>query len=196
MNTPVQNDQPQLETPAVKPPIKRRPRSPNVSTTLRQERAAPPVHVSHQHETWDDVDIHAEESKPWTRPSSLEAPEARPGFVQRWIRVGIMGEDDPTNTSRKLREGWKPRPVSSIPVSFHAPTISHGKWSGCIGVEGMLLCEMPKTMRDKRNAHYNEKTQMVTGAIEDELQKQSRPGMPITQERSTKVVKNARIADD
>ena len=69
-----------------------------MNTTLSQERSAPPVHEARQYETWDDVDIHAEEAKPWVRPTSLDAPPPRPGFVQRWIRVGMNGKDDPTNT--------------------------------------------------------------------------------------------------
>lgn len=153
--------------------------------TLNQERAAPPVHETRQYETWDDVDVHAAEDKPWVRPSSLEAPPARPGFVQRWIRIGSMGQDDPTNTARKFREGWKPRPASSIPANWHSPTVMHGKWAGCIGVEGMLLCEMPQKMVDKRNAHYKAKTDLTTESIESELQKHSRPDMQITQDRKS-----------
>jgi hypothetical protein len=163
--------------------------------TLRQERAAPPVHETRQYETWDDVDVHAEESKPWVRPTSLEAPPARPGFVQRWIRVGTMGQDDPTNVARKFREGWKPRPSSSVPPTFHSPTIAHGKWAGCIGVEGMLLCEMPEKMVANRNKHYLAKTDNTTKAIASELQKHSRPDMPITQERSSSA-HTVRIKDD
>lgn len=164
--------------------------------SLQADREAAPLHPGRAYDTWDDADIHAESTKPWIRPSSLEAPDCRPGFAQRWIRVATHGQDDPTNTARKFREGWRPRPSSSLPKGYHAPTISQGKWAGCIGVEGSILCEMPVQIRDKRNAHYSAKTQMVTNAIESELQKQARPGMPITQERSSKVVRNVKIAED
>ena len=167
-----------------------------VVDTIQQERTAPPVHPGREYETWDDVDIHTAENKPWIRPSSLEAPPPRPGFAQRWIRIGSQGKDDPTNTSRKFREGWKPRPAATVPASYHSPTIAHGKWAGCVGVEGMILCEMPVKLRDKRNAHYEAKTQGITSAIETELQNQSHPNMPIQQQRSSKVVKNIKIATD
>lgn len=157
----------------------------NMDRTLQQERAAPPVHQSRDYDTWDDVDIHAEEDKPWVRPTSLEAPPARPGLTQRWIRVGTMGQDDPTNTARKFREGWKPRPASSIPPGWHVPSIQHGRWAGCIGVEGMLLCEMPDKMVKKRNDHYRAKTDQTTNSIADELQKHSRADMQISQERKS-----------
>lgn len=185
------------DVPAVEEPkVKKTRVSAKMKASLLQVRTAPPVHESRAYETWDDADIHAEAAKPWIRPSSLEAPECRPGFAQRWIRVGLRGKDDPTNTSRKFREGWRPRPASSVPASYHAPTISQGKWAGCIGVEGSILCEMPLKIRDKRNAHYAAKTQLVTDAIASELQKQSRPGMPITQDRSSKLVRNVKIAED
>jgi hypothetical protein len=44
--------------------------------------------------------------KPWTPPSSLDAPPAPAGFVHRWIRVESMGFQDTANVSKKMREGW------------------------------------------------------------------------------------------
>ena len=189
MNTPETNAHPPEGT--LHLPRKVKP----MDKTLNQARSVPPVHETRAYETWDDVNIHDAEAKPWVRPTSLEAPPPRPGFAQRWVRVGLEGRDDPTNTSRKFREGWKPRPATSVPPSYHSPTISHGKWAGCIGVEGMLLCEMPESLRDKRNKHYADKTRHVTNSIEQELQQHSNRLTPITQERksSTHMI---RVKDD
>ena len=183
-----------LEANVALPPQQHK-KGPKMEKTLSQERTAPPVHETRQYETWDDVDIHAEAEKPWVRPTSLEAPPPRPGFVQRWVRVGSMGQDDPTNTARKFREGWKPRPASSVPASHHSPTIQHGKWSGCVGVEGMLLCEMPEKMVAKRNKFYRDKTDKTNQAIYDELQQHSSSMASITQDRKT-TTRMVRIADD
>ena len=46
-------------------------------------------------------------NKPWTPPSSLDAPPAPKGFVHRWIRTEFMGQEDTGNVSKKLREGWE-----------------------------------------------------------------------------------------
>ena len=46
--------------------------------------------------------------KPWAPPSMLEAPPAPEGFVHRWVRTAIRGEDDKTNLHARLREGWEP----------------------------------------------------------------------------------------
>ena len=42
------------------------------------------------------------------RPVCFEAPPAPEGFVHRWVRTAIRGEDDKTNLHARLREGWEP----------------------------------------------------------------------------------------
>ncbi len=164
--------------------------------TLRDERANPPTHSMRAFETYDADDAHGVEAKPWVRPTSLEAPVARPGFRQRWIRVGTMGQDDPTNTARRFREGWRPRLAETVPPSFHAPTIAHGKYAGCVGVEGMILCEMPEKLAKQRDAHYADKARMQDEGVEQQLANESHPMMPITQERSSKLVREVKVQDD
>lgn len=186
---------PLLDSPEPPPKPERKART--MTQTIAQERQRPPTHETRAFDTYgDSADVHIAEGTPWVRPTSLEAPPARPGFSQRWIRVGTLGQDDPTNAARKFREGWKPRLAETVPSTYHSPSISHGKWAGCVGVEGMLLCEMPTKLRDKRNKHYQAKTDLVSDTIQEELQNQSHRDMPITQERKTRVMRNARIKDD
>jgi len=169
----------------------------STNKTLAQERQREPAHETRAYDTYELEDVHNVEDRPWVRPTSLEAPPARPGFAQRWIRVALRGEADPTNTARRFREGWKPRPADTVPASYQVPTIMHGKWSGAIGVEGMLLCEMPKKLRQKRVDAIAAETRRVTNAIEGELQAQSRPGMEISQTRISKVVREVKqMADE
>ena len=144
--------------------------------------------------------VHQVEDEPWTRPSSLEAPPKRPGYVQRWIRVGSRGTDDPTNIARKFREGWKPRPADTIPSHFHAPTISHGRYAGFVGVEGMVLCEMPEERNNQRNKYYRNKRDRMTQAVNDQLagiNTQVTPGFgPIKKLEKTKLVREVSVAPD
>lgn len=163
---------------------------------LSADRRDEPIHEMRAFETWDVNEVHDAEDQPWVRPTSLDAPPARPGFAQRWIRVGVMGSDDPTNVSRKFREGWRPRLASTVPASYHPPTIAHGKYTGCIGVEGMLLCEMPKALQAKRNKYYASKAAEQEGALERQLAEHSNSIMPITQQRESRVVRNVKVADD
>lgn len=164
--------------------------------SLKEERTREPAHTSRAQDTYDIEKMHDENDKPWVRGQSLAAPEARPGMRQRWIRVGSLGADDPINVARKMREGWKPRPADSIPADFQLPSISHGQWAGCIGVEGMVLMEMPERLAAKRDSHFRAKTDNITNGIETELQAQSDPRMEISQTRKTKVGRLIKVADE
>ena len=37
-------------------------------------------------------------AKPWRPPSLLDAPEPPAGYVYRWIRESMVGQDDKANT--------------------------------------------------------------------------------------------------
>ena len=80
-----------------------------------------------------------------------------------------MGKDDPVNSMRKFREGWKPRPVETVPKSFNFPKIGSGAHAGFIGVEGMLLCEMSEARGKKRDAYFAEKNRSRTDAVNRQL---------------------------
>jgi len=123
----------------------------------------------------------------WNRASDLEAPPPRPGFVQRWIRTATSKGNDPRNANKKFREGWRPRKASTVPGGFQAPTIAHGQFGEVIGVEEMILCEMPIKLSLQRQAFYEGKTAKQTEAIEKDLHRVERPGMPIRYGNRTKV---------
>ena len=53
----------------------------------------------------------------WKPPSLLDAPEARPGYTQRWISTSIQGKETPDNVYKRMREGWEPRFRLSITVN-------------------------------------------------------------------------------
>lgn len=109
------------------------------------------------------------EDAPWTPPSSLEAPPPRAGMVQRWIRVSSQGKDDPINSARKFREGWAPRPADTVSTDWPVPKISGGKFAGFIGVEGMVLCEMPEKRNNQRKQFIADKIEKNTRAIDAQI---------------------------
>jgi len=121
----------------------------------------------------------------WKPPSLLDAPEARPGYVQRWVATSIQGKDTPDNVYKRMREGWEPRSAETVKSKLF-PTINHGQWTGSIGIEGMLLCEMPKERHASMKAYYlnksNEQNESVVGEL-DALGRQS--GLPIHQDRQS-----------
>lgn len=124
---------------------------------------------SRAQETRNELFEAVDEDRPYIRPTSLEAPKPRPGFKQRWIRVGLSHNEDAKNLTRKMREGWRARPSDSVPKNFHVPRITSGKFAGTIMVEGMLLCEMPQKLANKRAAAIAAETNAKTQAVNDNL---------------------------
>ena len=125
----------------------------------------------------------------WSRPSELDAPEPRDGYTQRWIRVRLGNEDDARNSMRKFREGWLPRQLDTVPEGYAPPTFSHSRLGNVIGVEDLILCEMPVRKAMQRNAHYRAKRDRMIEGIENDLRNVARGGPRIAQSSKTLVTK-------
>ena len=123
----------------------------------------------------------------WRPSNLLEAPEPRPGYAQRWVATMVLGQETPTNVAKRLREGWAPRDVKTIKDGQHFPTIEHGKFAGHIGIEGMVLCEMPQEMLDQRNDYYAQMSENLMRSVENDMNKVESPGQPIQRTFKTTV---------
>lgn len=104
----------------------------------------------------------------WKPPSLLDSPEPRPGMTQRWIATSIQGKDTPDNVYKRMREGWNPRPAETVKDKLF-PTINHGQWAGSIGIEGMLLCEMPLETHKQMKAYYQNRNSEQNESISSDL---------------------------
>ena len=124
--------------------------------------------------------------KPWAPPSILEAPEAPAGFVHRWIRTAIRGEDDKGNVHSRLREGWEPVRADEYP-DFEAPTIEDGKYQGVIGNGGLMLCRIPIETVDERTEYFRDQTRNQMRDVDENLMREQHPSMPISQDRQSRV---------
>jgi hypothetical protein len=125
----------------------------------------------------------------WRPSNLLEAPEPRPGYKQRWIATMVLGQETPTNVAKRLREGWQPRDPKTVKDAQHFPTIEHGKFAGYIGIEGMLLCEMPEEMVNERNMYYARMTENLMRSVEQDIHKVEQPGNPIQKSFKTSVTR-------
>ena len=132
--------------------------------------------------------IRADEERPhtaWKPPSLLDAPIPRPGYVQRWIATSIQGKETPDNVYKRMRAGWNPRPADTVKDKRY-PTINHGQWAGSIGIEGMILCEMPEEKHKSMKAYYNGKNDSQNESIANDLDTLGRTGgMAIHQNRQS-----------
>jgi len=125
--------------------------------------------------------------KPWQPPSLLDAPPPPQGYVYRWIRESMIGQNDPANMSKRIREGWEPVRAEDHP-DFEAPSIEDGKHAGVIGVGGLILAKIPKETVEERRAYYQNLSDSQIQAVDNDLMRESNQVMPISNpNRTTKV---------
>ena len=124
--------------------------------------------------------------KVWTPPSSLDAPKAPTGFRHRWIRVETMGFDDTKNVQGKIRSGWELVRADEYPGSEY-PVINEGKYKGMIGVGGLVLARIPEEIARSRADYFKRISADQISAVDSDLMKEQRPGMPINIDRQSRV---------
>ena len=90
-------------------------------------------------------------NKTWTPPNKLEAPEAPEGYRYRWIRSeNLKGR---WGIKKNKDAGWdlvKPKRGEK----HLYPTITEGKFKGCIGAGGLLLASVPEKLFEERDKYY------------------------------------------
>ena len=134
--------------------------------------------------------------KPWQPPSSLDAPKAPPGYKYRWIRESILNQDDKSNMSKRIREGFEPVRASDHP-DFDAPTVDDGKHAGVIGVGGLILAKIPEETVAEREAHYKDVNEATMEAVDSQLMRESNPLMPIEKpQRSSRTTFGSRKTEE
>jgi len=122
----------------------------------------------------------------WRPPEVLPMPDPRPGWVHRYIRISMMGKDDPANISSKFREGWEPVKAVEYPeLMVHATP--DGQFKGSIEVGGLLLCRIPEEFMKQRDAYYNSQNKAQMESVDNTFMRQSDPRMPLFKERTSKV---------
>jgi len=127
-----------------------------------------------------------ERPKVWTPPSSLDAPPAPDGFRHRWIRAESLGFQDSKNISGRLREGFVLVRADEYPDSDY-PVVSSGKYSGVIGVGGLLLARISEEIAKQRAAYQDKLTEGQDEAVETNLMKEQHKSMPINIDRQSRV---------
>lgn len=94
--------------------------SASADTELSRQAVRSRAHASRVDEATEEHATHQMADQPWVRPSNLDAPPARKGYVQRWIRATFRGADDPEiGIANPVRDGsrghWTPFPRSGSP---------------------------------------------------------------------------------
>ena len=118
----------------------------------------------------------------WTPPQTLPEPEPREGWGFRWIRVSIMGQADPTNTSAKFREGWEPEKAEDQP-KLMMQSDPNSRFKGTIEIGGLMLCKAPIELIRQRDEHYVKQAQAQVQSVDNSFMRLNDERMPLFSER-------------
>jgi hypothetical protein len=175
------------------------------------ERERPHV-MRHSMHTTRDVEVERrdfhEELDPikMLNPTNLEAPPARPGYVQRWISDSVHGDSGGSVSkewTRKMRQGWSPRDPSTVsPAELRIyETGKSQSGQGLIRMSGLVLCEMPRAAAEARAWAVQEKNKRLrasahpgTEALRNGEARKAGAVSDVTITDDTRVVKGRRAA--
>jgi hypothetical protein len=117
-------------------------------------------------------------------PSTLPDPTPEPGYVYRWIATHIMGQADPTNVSKKMREGWEP-----VKAVDHPELMLGASANGNVEIGGLMLCKIAKERADARNMYYNNQAQGQMDSVDNHFMRNNDPRMPLFSEKRSETTR-------
>ena len=131
-----------------------------------------PIHTRKSRES----ESHAKTSRrqPWRPVRKLETPPAPEGYEYRWIRESMLGQEDRSNVSKRLREGWELVRGTDLPQEFVLPTLDDGRHAGIVYNDGLLLAKIPVETKQERNAYYESQTAKSKEALDNNVFNESR----------------------
>jgi hypothetical protein len=120
-------------------------------------RAADPVHEDYA--AWDNDSL-----------LSTEMIPAREGFVQRWVRTTVKGNEDQSNVMKKYNKGWRPRTLDTVPKGQYVMNLDFNGQQ-VIGIHGMILMERPIGLHNRQKAQIDEQNRLQQMAVKHNLYK-------------------------
>lgn len=115
-------------------------------------------------------------------PSTLPVPTPQPGYSFRWIATAVLGQADPSNVSKKMREGWEPVRAEDHPELQLAPTSN-----GNVELGGLMLCKMPTEKVQARNQYYEDHAQAQMESVDNTYLRNNDSRMPMFSEKKSTI---------
>lgn len=121
----------------------------------------------------------------YTPSSTLPDPTPEPGYTFRWIATHILGQSDPTNVSRKLRDGYEPVKAADHPEMM----VVGNEKTGNIEIGGLMLCKIPSERAAAMAEYYNGQAQNQMDSVDNNFMRQNDPRMPLFADRKSTVTR-------
>ena len=123
----------------------------------------------------------------YTPSSTLPDPTPEPGYVYRWVATHIMGQSDPTNVSRKMREGWVPVKAVDHPELM----LEANEKTGNVEIGGLMLCKQPSEQARARDEYFAKQAQDQMDSVDNHFMRNNDPRMPLFSDRKSTVSRGA-----
>ena len=124
--------------------------------------------------------------KQWAPANLLPEPTPQEGVKFRWIRRSMLGVTDPTNFSRKSREGWEPCRLEDHP-ELALDVDNDARASGLVEIGGLILCRIPDEFIAQRNDYHRRKASSQMESVDNNLMRENDPRMPLFHDRKSQV---------
>lgn len=107
--------------------------------------------------------------------SALPDPTPEPGYKFRWVATHILGQIEPTNVSRKMRDGWEPVKAVDHPELM----LVGNEKTGNVEIGGLMLCKMPAERADAIGEYYSNQAQAQMSSVDNHFMRNNDPRMPL-----------------
>lgn len=119
-------------------------------------------------------------------PSTLPEPNPEPGYVFRWVATHVLGTAEPTNVSRKMRDGWIP--VKG--VDYPELMLPANEVTGNVEIGGLMLCKMSRERAESMKEYYDRQAALQMESVDNNYMRNSDPKMPLFVDRKSEVNKS------
>jgi hypothetical protein len=117
------------------------------------------------------------------KPSSeLPDPTPEPGWEYRYIATHILGQANPTNVSRKMRDGWEP-----VRAEDHPELMLPSNANGNVEIGGLMLCTLPTEKLMAMKEYFDGQAQNQMESVDNHFMRNSDPRMPLFAEKKSTV---------
>ena len=122
--------------------------------------------------------------KAWAPANLLPDPTPEDGYKFRYVRKSMLGTNDPTNFSRKSREGWEPCRLEDHP-ELALMVDKEAQASGLVEIGGLILCKIPTEFVDQRTAYTNNRNKAQMESVDNSFMRENDPRMPLFSDKKS-----------
>lgn len=131
-----------------------------------------------------DLETRSKSERYVYKPASiLPDPNPQAGWTFRWIATAILGKEDPTNVSKKMRDGWVPVKAEDHPELM----VPGSPKTGNVEIGGLMLCKMPTERAESIAEYYQGQARDQMESVDNNFMRQNDPRMPLFADRKSSV---------